>query len=386
MKTRLKRAIMTGMDHSTHAPIWISTPQGLSDLAAELIRHPLIGVDTESNSLFAYREQVCLMQFSTPAHDYLVDTLALDDLSPLRQVFARPSIEKIFHAAEYDIICLKRDYDFTFNNLFDTMQAARILGWEALGLGAILESLYAVQVDKRFQRANWAKRPLSDEQVYYASHDTHYLITLREHMRNELLRSRRMTLAQEDFKRLTRVEGSNGEKNANCWKAAGKNDLSPRQMAVFKALWLLREDLAEKMDRPPFKVLTNQALVDLSKASPTRLAELATIPGVGQNNVRRFGSDLLKAVQHGLTAEPPVRSLSRRPDDAYLNRLERLKQWRKATARAMGVESDVVLPRDLMEHAASDHPHTLEELQHIMQDTPWRFRHFGSQLVQVLNT
>ena len=382
----LKRAIMTGMERSTHAPIWISTPQGLSDLAAELMRHRLIGVDTESNSLFAYREQVCLLQFSTTEHDYLVDTLALDDLSPLRRVFAHRSIEKIFHAAEYDIICLKRDYGFTFNNLFDTMQAARILGWEALGLGAILENLYGVQVDKRFQRANWARRPLSDEQVYYASQDTHYLIRLREHMRNELLRSRRMTLAQEDFKRLTKVEGSNGEKNGSCWKAVGKNELTPRQMAVFKALWLLRETLAEKMDRPPFKVLTNQALVDLAKASPASLAELETIPGVGHNNVRRIGNDLLKAVQHGLTAEPPVRSPSRRPDDAYMNRLERLKQWRKATARAMGVESDVVLPRDLMEHAASDHPHTLEELQHIMQDTPWRFRHFGSQLVQVINT
>jgi len=377
---------MTGMDASPHAPIWISTPQELSDLAAELMRHRLIGVDTESNSLFAYREQVCLLQFSTPEHDYLVDTLALDDLSPLRRVFANRSIEKVFHAAEYDIICLKRDYDFSFNSLFDTMQAARILGWEALGLGAVLEKLYGLQVDKRFQRANWGRRPLAADQVAYASQDTHYLIPLREHLRTELLRCRRMTLAQEDFARLTKVEGGNGEKNGSCWKAAGSNDLSPHQMAVFKELWLLRETLAEKMDRPPFKVLTNQALVDLAKASPTSMAELEKIPGVGQGNVRRYGSELLKAVQHGLAAEPPVRSPSRRPDDAYMNRLERLKQWRKATARAMGVESDVVLPRDLMEHAASDHPRTLAELQHIMQDTPWRFKHFGSQLVQVLNT
>ena len=118
----------------------ITHAAALRTLAKELQRHPIIAVDTESNSLYAYRERVCLIQFSTPLADTLVDPLALDDLTPLAPIFADPKIEKVFHAAEYDLICLKRDFGFEFANLFDTLVAARILGRKQVGLGAILGS------------------------------------------------------------------------------------------------------------------------------------------------------------------------------------------------------------------------------------------------------
>jgi len=166
----------------------ITQPAALEKLARRLARHSILGVDTESNSLFAYREQVCLIQFSTSDEDALVDPLALDDLSPLADIFASPKIEKIFHAAEYDLICLKRDFGFSFANLFDTMVAARILGWEEIGLGSILKAEFDVQLDKRFQRANWGKRPLAAELINYASRDTHYLIPLRDRLWSDLQR------------------------------------------------------------------------------------------------------------------------------------------------------------------------------------------------------
>ena len=97
-------------------PIWIATPGAIKELADELAGWTRIAVDTESNSMHAFREQLCLIQFSTPQTDYLVDPLALKDLSPLRPVFANPEIEKVFHAAEYDLICLKRDSGITVAN------------------------------------------------------------------------------------------------------------------------------------------------------------------------------------------------------------------------------------------------------------------------------
>jgi ribonuclease D len=139
-----------------------------------------VAVDTESNSLFAYREQVCLVQFSTTQADFLVDPLALADLTPLAPLFADPKIEKVFHAAEYDLLCLKRDFGFSFANLFDTMLAGRILGRKEIGLGAMLEAFYGVQADKRHQRANWGQRPLPAPLLEYATLDTHYLIPLRD--------------------------------------------------------------------------------------------------------------------------------------------------------------------------------------------------------------
>ena len=146
-------------------PIMIAQPESLWRLANKLSAESLLAVDTESNSLYAYREQVCLIQFSTNEQDYLIDPLVLDDLSPLAQLFANPGIEKIFHAAEYDLICLKRDFGFTVNNIFDTMMAARVLGRNAVGLATILEVEFNVHVDKRCQRADWGQRPLDRKSV-----------------------------------------------------------------------------------------------------------------------------------------------------------------------------------------------------------------------------
>ena len=158
----------------------------LKHLAHILANHNILAVDTESNSLFAYREQVCLIQFSTPEADYLVDPLTLSDLSPLGPIFADTRIQKVFHAAEYDLLCLKRDFGFNFNNLFDTMLAARILGRKEVGLGSILEEEFDLQVDKRHQRANWGQRPLPGYLLDYARQDTHFLIPVRDMLEGQL--------------------------------------------------------------------------------------------------------------------------------------------------------------------------------------------------------
>ena len=129
---------------------------------------------------------MCLIQFSTPDNDYLIDTIALSDLSQLAPIFGSPEIVKVFHAAEYDLICLKRDYHFQFNNIFDTMLAARILSYPAFGLGSIFKEKFGLEMDKRYQKADWAKRPMSAEMLSYARLDTHYLIELRDILQKEL--------------------------------------------------------------------------------------------------------------------------------------------------------------------------------------------------------
>jgi len=128
-------------------------------MRAALANAAVVGVDTESNSLHAYREQVCLIQFSTREQDYLVDPLAGLNLTPLGKLFSSSGVVKVFHASEYDIICLRRDFNFEFTNIFDTMQAARILGREKLSLGDVLEREFGIHLDKHLQKANWAIRP-----------------------------------------------------------------------------------------------------------------------------------------------------------------------------------------------------------------------------------
>jgi ribonuclease D len=149
-------------------PVWVDEQSAFQQLIAKLSAQSRIAVDTESNSLHAYRERVCLIQFSTPDTDFLVDPFSIRDMSPLAPVFANPAIEKIFHAAEYDLVCLRRDFGFKFTKLFDTMQAARILGYPFVGLDNILLEKFDIKIDKRHQKADWGARPLTPQQIDYA--------------------------------------------------------------------------------------------------------------------------------------------------------------------------------------------------------------------------
>jgi ribonuclease D len=374
------------MTLSINDPVWVDKPGDLANLTNILLQEPMIAVDTESNSLFAYQEQVCLIQFSTEMEDYLVDPLALNNLSVLEPVFANPAIEKVFHAGEYDLICMKRDFGFTFSNLFDTMLAARILGSTGLGLGTMLEQNFNIQVDKRLQRANWARRPLTPAMMDYARMDTHYLITLRDIFKEKLEQAGRLPLAEEDFRRLTRVAAGTQNNGAGaCWRISGAQDLTPRQAAVLMELCAFREERARAINQPPFRVLTNQTLLELAQLMPRKFGELNKVFGLSQKLVDRYGSGLLAAVERGIVGPPAYRPPSQRPSDDVLWRLETLRNWRKLTAREMGVESDVIMPRDVLETIAERSPRSLEALSLIMEDFPWRLSHFGRQILDALN-
>lgn len=367
-------------------PILITQPNALRLMAEQLSSEPILAVDTESNSLYAYQEQVCLIQFSTPQDDFLIDPLALDDLSPVEPLFADPKIEKIFHAAEYDLISLKRDFDFTFENLFDTMLAARIMGWEEIGLGSILKAEFGVELNKRLQRANWGKRPLPANMLSYARLDTHYLIPLRYRMKAELKGNGRWALAEEDFSRLRFVNGRDPDSMPDpCWRVRGAYDLNPQQAAVLLELCNYRNKVAKEMNRPVFKVIGDRTLLAVAEARPRTYAALQELPRVSQKQFQRHADGLLMAVERGLKAKPVHPPRPPRPDDQYLARLDAMREWRKKTARAMGVKSDVVLPRDVLNTITARDPKNMRELANIMKQVPWRFDHFGEQILDTLS-
>ena len=380
-------AIISGVIDTCHSEsTLINESEQLRLLVETLALEPTLAVDTESNSLHAYQEQVCLIQFSTPEDDYLLDPLVLDDLSLLAPIFADPQIEKVFHAAEYDLICLRRDFDFSFANIFDTMVAARILGWRKVGLASILEAQYGVQVNKRYQRANWGERPLTNRLLAYARLDTHYLIPLRNRLYAELQRSGFWPLAKEDFRRACQVNGPRPKsKETMCWRIKGSHDLTPRQAAVLQALCHYRELKAETMDRPVFKVLNDRTLLTLSIACPRNRDELREVVGMSGLQIRRHGAGVLTAVKRGLKADPlHYPRHSRPPGNVYLWRVEALRNWRKAVGQSLGFESDIVLPRDLLYKIARQNPLDEKSLTPIMDQVPWRLNRFGDEILKVL--
>jgi ribonuclease D len=372
-------------NNSLPKPVMITHQQALMKMANRLADEPILAVDTESNSLYAYQERVCLIQFSTPQEDFLVDPLALGDLSPLEPLFADPQIEKVFHAAEYDLITLKRDFKFDFINLFDTMVAARILGWEEIGLGSILKVEFDVGLNKRYQRANWGKRPIPPEMMDYARLDTHYLIPLRYRMKSELKSTGRWPLAEEDFARLRHVNGRDPHDVPEpCWRVRGAYDLTPQQAAVLLKLCYYRTEVAKKINRPVFKVIGDKSLMKIAEACPRTEATLQEISALSQKQYQRHAQGLVKAVNEGLAAKPAYPPRSPRPDDEFLARVDVLRSWRKSIGKEMQVKSDVILPRDVMNMIAARDPADEQDLADIMAEVPWRLERFGDQIMAEL--
>jgi len=371
------------MNSSLPAPLWVDTADGLRRMCARLLSQPRIAIDTEANSLHAYREQVCLIQFSIPGFDYLVDPLALHDLTPLAEIFCNPAIEKVFHAAEYDLLGLHRDFDFTFVNLFDTMLAARILGLKQLGLGNLLAEKFGVEIDKRFQKADWGARPLPADLIDYARLDTHYLLALRDTLEADLSAKNLLALAQEDFARGCYVNNSSRPVKERWERIDGQLDLTQRGRTILSELCLSREKLAERLNRPLFKVLDDHALLKLAQTEPASLAELKTA-GLTERQIDRFGRAMLEAIQRGKTAPLVTPTEIEKPANAVLNRLNQLKAWRKKKAEELGVESDVILPRPYLFQLAEKNPRTPEALAKLMDDSPWRLEHFGTEILKTL--
>lgn len=371
------------LNHSLPAPLWIDTQSSLKKLVDLLQQQPRIAVDTESNSLHAYRERVCLIQFSTPEIDALVDPLAVPDLSALGEIFSNPGIEKVFHAADYDVYGLSRDFGFSYANFFDTMIAARTLGYTAIGLDTLIQAKFEIALNKRYQKTDWAIRPLEPEQIDYARMDTHYLLALRDEMEKELRENGRWELAHEDFARLCRPILYSGDPRERWERVNGHQELTPRECTILHELCLFRERLAEKLDRPLFKVVDDRVLLAVTREQPTQLDQLAVL-GLSPKQLHRMGRGMLDAVQRGKTA-PLVHPTEReRVPDAILNRLQRLKQWRKQTAKELLVESDVILPRQIMNTLAEEAPRTWDEFVGLMADYPWRLSQYGTEIAKAL--
>ncbi len=373
-------------DPTLPPPILVQTPEDLAQMVRRFQRQPRLAIDTESNSLFAYQERVCLIQFSIPGADYLVDPLSLDDLSALDPLLRDGSIEKVLHGAEYDVLCLARDFNFRLHNLFDTRAGSRMLGWTKSGLGDLVELAFDVKVDKRFQRANWGKRPLDREMLDYARLDTHFLLPLRDRLARELREQGLWEECREFCEHMSKPPAwENGFDPLGFWRISKARDLSRRQLAILRELYLLRDQEARRLDRPPFKVMGDHVLMAIARAEPGDGAALNEVQGAPRKLAQRYGAKILKAVARGVKAPPPRRPRSRGMDEVAQLRFEALRDWRKKIARKRKLELDLILPRDLMLSLAQEPPRDLSQLERRMDPLEWRFQHYGQDILKTLS-
>ncbi|MBN1640184.1 MAG: ribonuclease D [Anaerolineae bacterium] len=369
-------------------PLLVNTPEALDEMRYRLQAAPAIAVDTESNSLYAYSERVCLIQFSVPGEDYLVDPLALDGLACLASVFAASEVQKVFHAAEYDVMVLRRDYGYRFSNLFDTMIASRIVGWPRFGLASLLEEQFGVQTDKRMQRTNWGRRPLTEEQIEYARLDTHFLLALRDKLAAELQAQGREREARAAFARVARSRWTERTFDPHgFWRIKGARDLDDQGLAVLRELYIYREERAQELDRPPFKVFNDSVLVALSQQTPRSFAELGRVSGVPRRLPSRLRRKLLDVIEQGLGAPAPHRPPYQgpeRPDDEVLARYEALRDWRRERAEQRGVELDVILSNRALHALAEENPTSPDALAQVGELNGWEREEYGREITGLL--
>jgi ribonuclease D len=367
------------------SPELVETDRQLKSLIPRLKQHDRLAVDTESNSLYAYQERVCLIQISMPEVDVLVDPLGTGDLSPLGPIFASPKIEKVFHAAEYDLVCLRRDFGFAVQGLYDTRIAARTLGQPLTSLADLLANELDIHLDKRFQRANWGKRPLTQPLLEYARMDSHYLLSLRDRLAQELRDAGRSDEYQEAVDMLACSPAPTVPDEAQAfWGVTNARKLTPEQAAVLRELFKFRDRQARRLDRPPFKVMGDSTLMAIAQAEPVNKAGLEGLPGMNIRQIQRYGEEILAAVARGRTAPHPHHPKTEPADQVVVARYDALRKWRKRVAAERRVESDVILPRDVMWQVARRAPRTLEALQEIMACLPWRYQAYGASILEAV--
>ncbi len=208
------------MTHADDAPppLLVDTAEGLARLVARLEGEPRIALDTEADSLHAFREQVCVVQVSAPGVDAILDPLAVRDLSPLRALAEREDALLVMHGGDYDISILSRDHGFRFRRVFDTMIAATLLGEPRVGLAALVESAYGVVLSKQHQTADWRRRPFTPELVRYLRGDTTYLLGLHDRLDARLREADLVEEAEIEFRRLAGRQGAPWRDDAEAWR------------------------------------------------------------------------------------------------------------------------------------------------------------------------
>ncbi|PLX92427.1 MAG: ribonuclease D [Desulfuromonas sp.] len=370
------------------API-LTDSQAVAAFSAELQQFPVIAVDLEADSMHCYQEKVCLLQFSTPERTLLIDPLAEEiDLSPLKPVLANPQIRKIFHAADYDIRCLARDFGIEINGLFDTMITCQFLGEEKVGLADVLHKYFGVELDKQYQRADWSERPLSEGMIRYAAADTAHLHKLVALLEDQLLKKGRLDWVLEEFSLLekARFAPNDGPLFLRC-KGAGR--LNPRQLAVLEELLQWRDSEARRRDRPLYKVIGNKPLLAIATIRPQGRQGLLGIEGVSPRLVDRFGSALLKAIRRGEQLpedQLPIfpRGERRSKDPEAEKRMLLLKEWRKEAAADLGLDPGVLINNAALEELSRCRPKTPEELSASGILKNWQFEVLGGGILAAL--
>ena len=367
----------------------IDTAADLEEIARSLEKEKTAAVDLEADSMYHYKEKVCLIQIATEKIFVVIDPLAVKDLSSLNPIFSNPKIKKIFHGADYDVRSLYRDFEIRINNLFDTELACRFLGIKETGLQAVLKMFFNVDIDKKYQKKDWSKRPLPKEMMAYASKDVIYLLPLARMLIHKLKKIDRMTWVLEECEDLSKVRPVLSNEAPLFMKFKGAGRLKSRSLAVLEALLQFRKRVAEKKDRPFFKIIGNESIMKITTARPVTLRRLKNINALSNRQISMYGSGLINVVAKTLKipdSELPVFPSQRPPvlPNGASAKIKALKFWRASKANALGIDPGMLCNNALITAIAVKNPCDSRSLETVEEMKNWQRQAFGGEIIRVL--
>ncbi|MCF7958755.1 MAG: HRDC domain-containing protein [Phycisphaerae bacterium] len=245
--------------------VYVDKAHTLEKLTAAVKTSEKIALDTEADSLHSYYEKVCLIQLTLNNKHYILDPLADLDLTRFLNALANRPL--IIHGSDYDLRMMFQSFNFQpKRHVFDSVVAARLLGYEKYSLAALTERFCNVLLPKTGQKSNWGRRPLTESQLIYACNDTRYMEVIAQHLYLELKNLNRVLWHQEQCTFITQeaLKNKTIQDPENCWRLKGLSKFSRRQMAFVRQIWNWRERQAQKSDKPPFKVMNNNLILDLA--------------------------------------------------------------------------------------------------------------------------
>lgn len=374
-----------------NSPQFIDRPPDWNRIALDLAQEPQLAIDTEANSMYAYRGRICLIQIATARKSLLLDPLAVSDLSALGDILADPAVVKILHGSDYDLRSFYREYGFPAHGLFDTETAARFLGMVAPNLAAVLQTFLDVDIPKsrRWQKSNWGLRPLTAPALAYAAADVQHLIPLAQELRRRLTEAGRLSWVQEECTRLELTGCADLPEPAEppFLRVKGVDRLEPAELAIFKELFDFREQEAQRLDWPAHRVMRRETLFYLAQ-SPD--APLESVPDLSPQLLHRAGRQLRAALHRGRQSpplhRPPRPRRSPPPGRDIQERLNLLKQWRRDKGIALGLDPALLWPAASLERLAQNpqlwdtelHQTGAPEIRH------WQRRQFANELAAAL--
>jgi ribonuclease D len=363
----------------------------LEKFAGRLNKQKIIGVDLEADSMYHFREKVCMIQIATQNATAVIDPLRIKDLSVLKPVFRRADIQKIFHGADYDVRSLYRDFRISVNNLFDTELACRFLGYSESGLEAVLKKRFKVRLNKKYQRKDWSKRPLPGEMIAYAAEDVKYLVPLARSLQEELKQKGRLSWVEEECIYLSRVRATNTDSGPlfPAFKGAGK--LGPRGLAVLEELLQLRKKYAQQQNRPLFRIIGNRAILALAEMRPQNLRKLQKTEVLGTKQIELYGKEVIAAINKALRI--PAKNLPKYPRKTaphvpaiVAKRVKELRAWRDDLAKQLEIDPAIICTKALISAIAVQRPLTANSLLKMKELKNWQATEFGSDIIQILKT